>query len=421
MARFSNHIEHYRIGFLGLSLLVLSSVFVLGGPMDIPSQTWGTIFMSLAVPYLLLVALFRSFVRAAAPAMGVVASLAVVHAVSAMYGFSTESVEALFFLTLLATGAIAIRASVAIMTSISKFGRCDPDELPLKEIALYGFAALLAGVVALGDIFMLADRPAAEVLSFVLVAGAAPLFGFGLFFFLIIDSGAAGKAAVAHHNQLLAHAAAFETVGAAAHTEHEGRGLLLFMIPLVALVIAVYTGAEAFEGFAASMLWTIGGLTGIALFAGKSFRSALVIGLSLCFFTGLIGFVVLAWEFSGQDAARITHDTFAALSAATAVMLPPSIYLYKLCELQLLKGESIRNVLRISAVRGVAMFILTSGLFTMGAVPWMVLGSRSEGFFAFLFAAFLILGTLLVPLFGLSLFAMVEKLFPRRVLATGGE
>lgn len=415
MGQFSTHIEQYRIGFLGLSLLVLSSIFILGGPMDIPSHIWGIIFMSLAAPWLLLVALFKSFVRAAAPALAVVASLALVHAAASLNDFSPQSIEALFFLTLIATGGTAVRASVAIMTNITKFGRCDANELPLKDIAVYGVAAFLAGVVALGDIFMLADRPAAEVISFILVAAAAPLFGFGLFFFLVMDNGAAGEVAVSHHNQILARAEAFEPVGAAAHMEHEGRGLFLFMVPLLALVVAVYTGAEAFEGFASDMLWIIGGLTGIALFAGKSFRAALVIGLSLCVFIGLLGFAISTWDISHQSADTV----FAALSAATAVLLPPSIYLYKLCEYHLLKGESIRSVLTTSAVRGVAMFIFTCGLFTMGAVPWMVLGTRSQGFFAFLFAAFLILGALLVPLFGLSLFAMVEKLFRRQGSAKG--
>lgn len=417
MGQFSSHIEQFRIGFLGLSLLVLLSVFMLGGPLDIPSQTWGMIFMSLATPYLLLAALFRSFVRAAAPALAVVASLALVHAAASVNDFSPQSVEALFFLTLLATGGTAVRASVAIMTNITKFGRSAPDDLPLREIAVYGVAAFLAGVVSLGDIFMLADRPAAEVLSFIAVAAAAPLFGFGLFFFLVMDKEEAGEAAVAHHNQLLQRAEALEALGGAAHMEHEGWGLFLFMVPVLALVVAVYTGAEAFEGFASDMLWIVSGLTGIALVAGKSFRAAFVIGMSLCVFAGFLGFILSTFDISGQNAETV----FAALSAATAVLLPPSIYLYKLCEYHLLKGERVRSVLSISAIRGVAMFILTSGLFTMGAIPWMVLGTRSQGFFAFLFAAFLILGALLVPLFGLSLFAMVEKLFKRQGLVKGGE
>lgn len=412
MFSFSAHVEQYRIGFLGLSLLVLSSVFILGGPMDIPSQTWGTIFLSLIAPFLLLTVLFRSFVRAAAPALGVVASLALVHAISSLTEFSPESVEALFFLTLLASGGTAARASVAIMTNTSKFGLCDPDELPLKEIAAYGFAAFLAGLVAIGDIVFLENHPVTEVISFILVALAAPLFGFGLFFFLLMDKEPAGEEIVAHHNRLLRRAGAFESIGSAAHMEREGRGLFLFMIPLTGLVIVVYASADAFQGYAADMLLVIGGLTGVALYAGKSVRSALVMGLSISVYMALLGFAASTWDMPRESGATV----FAALSAAAAVMLPPSIFLNKLCEFHLLKRQTMRTVLMTAAVRGVAMYMLTAGLFVLGAIPWMILGGQDAALFAFVFAVFLTLGALFIPLFGLSLFAMVEGLFPRREL-----
>lgn len=412
MGSFSEHIEQYRIGFLGLSFLILSSIFLIGGPMGVPSGTWGIIFLSLLAPFLLLVALFQSFLRAAAPTLGAVASLALVHAVSSIAGFSHQSVVALFFLTLVATGGIAVRASVAIMTNVTKLGRSDPDELPLKEIALYGFAAFLGGVVVLGNVFNLADRPMAEVVSFVLVAMAAPLFGFGLFFFLIMDKAPAAEETVAHHNRWLRRAEAFESVGNAARTEREGLGLLLFMVPLLGLVIVVYTGTDAFQGRAADMLLLIGGLTGVALFAGKSLRSALVMGLAISVFVGVLGFAISTWELPQRGGL----DVYAALSAAAAIMLPPSIYLYKLCESHLLKGDTMRTVLANSAVRGVAIFMFTSALFVMGALPWMMLGGRAVGLFAFLFAAFLALGALFVPLLCLSLFSVVEMLFPRRAL-----
>lgn len=412
MSSFSTHIEQYRIGFLGLSLLVLSSVFIIGGPLDVPSATWGIIFLSLFAPFLLLVALFQSFIRAAAPGLGVFASLALIHAMSSALGLSRESIEALFFLTLVATGGIAVRASVAMMTNIAKFGRCDPDELPLKEIARYGFAAFLAGVVVLGNIFNLTDRPMPEVISFVLVAMAAPLFGFGLFFFLIMDKSPTGEKAVAHQNRLLRRAEAFEAVGGVARMEREGLGLFLFMIPLFGLVFMVYVGADAFKGNALDILLVIGGLTGVALFAGKSLRSAFVMGLSISVFAGVMGFSASTWNLP-QDGVR---DIFAALSAAVAIMLPPSIFLYKLCEYHLLKGAAMRTVLATAAVRGVGNFMFTAALFILGALPWMMLASREVGFFAFLFAAFIALGALFVPLLCLSLFSVVEMLFPRRAL-----
>lgn len=349
MIGFSARIEQYRIGFLGLFLLILSSIFILGGPKDVPSQTWGIIFLSLIAPYLLLAALFRSFVRAAAPALGVVASLVVVHAVSSVTTFSPRSVEALFLITLLATGGMAARASVAIMTNVAKFGRCDPYALPVQEIAAYGFAAFLAGVVATGDFSFVMDHSITEGISFLLVALAAPLFGFSLFFFLVMDKQPAGEDAVAHHNRLLQRAGAFESIGKAAETRREGRGLLLFVIPLLGLVVVVYTGADAFQGQAGDMLLLIGGLTGVALFACKSVRSALVIGLSISVYTALLGFAASTWALSGQSGETV----FASLGVASAIMLPPSTFLYKLCEYHLLKGAAMRTVLMTSAVRGV--------------------------------------------------------------------